>query len=552
MFSIVSHSPSGQHILSAQFALPSIVDRHYKKGVVLARSLLSSLRVCMDILPRITGQLIDRIQEMSFLQRTISLAFVVVVGIGLSGLVIFKNQSEFQPVSFGKVFGSDELVSVEKILANSGLTGYRRDGQRLLAPKKDLDRYNAALLEFDALPADLGTQMLKQYETLGPFSTDRQRQQMKEALLLQELRRMIKAVPDIEDARVAVASSERRTGWNPKPRANVAITPRAGREISATLIHSLRHVVSSMVPDLAPSDVTIFDVTRGQAFTGETPAESMESQYMSQARQYARQSEQQILKALSYIPNVGVAVQVDFDEFRSSMARRESIRSRGEISPVANRPAVIDDPENHLTGFRGTNESTREFDAQTLLSVLPKAMRVSISIPRDYLRDIATRSSSNGDNSGDRPDMLAIEDEVLFKVERTVARLISEDSGKNSITITCVDRLDGVSTDRSKSVVKSNGVRSEYVWSGGLALCALVFLVWFLRPSPMRATESGRFAVKHGSEAGQFEAPISAETDRLHSPDRATTLRDDVRGLVQSDPAAAADLLCRWLSEANQ
>ena len=51
---------------------------------------------------------------------------------------------------------------------------------------------------------------------------------MKEALLLQELRRMIKAVPDVEDARVAIASSERRTSWNQKPRstANVTIKPR--------------------------------------------------------------------------------------------------------------------------------------------------------------------------------------------------------------------------------------------------------------------------------------------------------------------------------------
>ena len=59
----------------------------------------------------------------------------------------------------------------EQALVAAGLTGFEREGQRILAPESDLDRYNAALLELDALPADLGSQMLKQYETLGPFST---------------------------------------------------------------------------------------------------------------------------------------------------------------------------------------------------------------------------------------------------------------------------------------------------------------------------------------------------------------------------------------------
>ena len=74
--------------------------------------------------------------------------------------------------------------------------------------------------------------MLKQFESLGPFTTDRQRQEMKEALLLQELRRMIEAVPDIEHARVAVANSGRRVSFGQKPRvtANVTVKPRAGRE----------------------------------------------------------------------------------------------------------------------------------------------------------------------------------------------------------------------------------------------------------------------------------------------------------------------------------
>ena len=258
------------------------------------------------------------------------------------------------------------------------MTSFRREGRKLLAPTRDLDRYNAALLESDALPADLGTQMLKQYEKLGPFSTDRQRQQMKEAFLLQELRRMMKEVPDVEDAHVAIASSERRGGWNQKPRstANVSLKPRSGRELSSGLINSLRHVVANMVPDLKPTDVTVFDVTRGQAYTGETTDDPTDSQYLQRAREFTRQYEQQIQKALSHIPFVSVTVHVDLDTLKSSMIRSETLRSKNDDRQVADRPGPDANSDPHLTGFRGSNglptETIREVSEKQLVSAMPR------------------------------------------------------------------------------------------------------------------------------------------------------------------------------------
>ena len=178
----------------------------------------------MDVLPRITRQLIDRFREMSPVQRAASIVIVFAIILAFGWLLIPNSGSTLQAISLGKDFSSDELASAEQALNSAGLKTYRRDGQKLLAPAKELDRYNAALLEFNALPPDLGSQMLKQYDSLGPFSTDRQRQHLKEAMLLQELRRMIKGVPDIDDAHVAIASSDRRTGWNQKARTTASVT----------------------------------------------------------------------------------------------------------------------------------------------------------------------------------------------------------------------------------------------------------------------------------------------------------------------------------------
>ena len=42
--------------------------------------------------------------------------------------------------------GVTKLTAAEQALVSAGLTGYRREGQRLMAPAKELNRYNAAML----------------------------------------------------------------------------------------------------------------------------------------------------------------------------------------------------------------------------------------------------------------------------------------------------------------------------------------------------------------------------------------------------------------------
>ena len=511
----------------------------------------------MDVLPRITQQWIDRLREMSPTQRAISIACVLCVGLGFCGLLLFKAPSDFQPVSFGKVFGNDELVSAERALVSAGLNGFRRDGQRLIVPRKELDRYNAALLEFDALPTDLGSQMQKQYETLGPFSTDRQRQQVKEALLLQELRRLIKAIPDIEDARVAIATPERKLNWNQKPRAtaNVAITPRKGKEISATLVSSLRHVVASMVPDLQPADVTVFDVSRGQVHIEDAIENSADSRAFNRARELARQYEQQILKTLSHIPRVVVAVQVDLNGTGSSIAHDETNRVRTPTSPVVHRSAMIDDHDPHLTGFRGAVEATIVVDEPSHMLSPPNPFRVTVTIPRDYVREVARRRTKGKITSSDRRDLNGIEEEVVTKVERVVSRLIPSDVSKRAISVLCVDRLDGDSPDNTLGASPLLALDLTYVWcaAASLGIGLLISRSWWRRSN---APASRMDPSEDVENLREIAAPIGDTHESIQPQeialDRLLILRDEVRTLIQNDPAASADLLGMWLSEAPQ
>ena len=102
---------------------------------------------------------------------------------------------------------------------------------------------------------------------------------------------------------------------------------------------------------------------------------------------------------------------------------------------------------SHLTGFRGPDGGPpRKRPAQAQLekqfvAVMSKAVQVSVSIPRDYLREIASRQVAKGEKSPERINLGFIEEDVLSKVEQIVGRLIPADSPGDAISVTCVDRL---------------------------------------------------------------------------------------------------------------
>lgn len=535
----------------------------------------------MDVLPRITRQLFELFGAMSLVQRA---TFVVVPALMLAGLgwlIVGNRPDDHQAVLFGKTFTTDELSTAEKALNTAGLMNYRREDRKLLVPAAELDRYNAALVEFDAVPPDLGSQMLKQFESLGPFSTDRHRQEMKDALLLQELRRMIKSVPDIEDARVAVANSGRKVGFGQKPRvtANVTVKPRPGRELSARLVGSLRQAVASMVPDLQATDVTVFDVARGQAFTGDVNDDSLDGRLIQRVREFTRQYEQQIQKALAFIPHATVAVHVDLDNLKSSVIRQERVRVTSEdwtADPPIQQVAHADDQDaiRHSAGFRGQpTDYLREVNERELMAAMPRAVQVSVSIPRDYFRDVATRRQSQGESNRRRLDLDSIEEEIITKVERTVGRLIPVGSPHDAISVTTIDRT-SVETEPTLSPTDQLTVMAwKHGGSWGLGLFAMLALWMLSRMAAAPAAKPSRI----DSTFDQQPLPISqtyvsepisvvtapepaikpsirvADSFPVQPMVEATTstlaVRNEILDLAQSDPATTAAVLSQWLAE---
>ncbi len=531
----------------------------------------------MDFLQQFARQFADLYRGMPSSQR-MTLTVVPLLVLAGFGWLMMQDRSTngYSALSWGKVYTTEELIAAEQALLQDGLKDFRREGQRLLVPASDIDKYNAALLKFDAMPADLGGQMLKQYESMGPFSTEKERQERKDALLLQEARRILRAIPEIQDARVAIASSGRRS-WSQKTRvtANVTVTTRGSRELSTRLARSIQAALASMVPDLNPSDVTVFDVLHGVTHKGEGADDPFDSQLLGRIKEFQQTYQDNIQRDLSYIPDVGVTVNVDVDNLKSSVIRNQVIDpkktaavytqdmkindaaqqqpARGEPGQVANRPGSVGGSngiERTRTFKDESNQTLNGVSFETaekqLIAAMPKAVQVSVAVPRDYYRSVVAKHKAAGETDAAKLDLAAVEKEVLANVAKSVKSLIPVDSPATAVTVTTIDRVTDDNPIPTLSFMDQlNDLVKQWGSTIGLAIFAIVALVMLRRAAPVPAAEP---TMDFSPAALQRSRQTAQEQDEAP---REVTQRDSLQGLVRDNPEATAAIISRWLQAAK-
>lgn len=538
----------------------------------------------MDVLQRITRQFFDLYRSMTPSQRATLTLVPLLVLAGFGWLLYQQREGGMTALSYGKVFSTEEIIAAEQALIEAGLSDFRREGQRLLVPASDVERYNAALVQFDAVPSDMGSQLLKQYESLGPFSTEKERSERREAMLLQEVRRVIKAVPEIEDARVVIASSGRRS-WSQRNKvtANVTLRPRNGREVPKKLVTSIQTAVASMVPDLSPGDVTVFDVSTGITHAQDPTDDPFDNKLVQRIDEFQRQYQRKIEQDLSYIPDIGVTVHVDVDNLKSSITRNQVVDpkkmapvfsqetnvkdtqkqqpARGEPGQVANRPGSVaatpgierDRIFNDNT-TQAVNGLSFEVTEKQIIAAMPKAVQVSVAVPREYYRNVAAQRKAAGETDARQLDPIEIEKSVTAAVTASVRALIPPDSPPTALVVNSVDRVVPSTPALTVSLTDQlyDGLRR---WGGAIVLA--VFAMMALRmlkkstpsaPPPVAVPELSPAGSGIAAQSGDA---VAAAVAGINEPPREPTRRDLIQSLVRDNPEATAAVLSKWLQAAK-
>ena len=542
----------------------------------------------MDALRRPYDWLADRLGEMPPSRR---LALLTVPAVLVTALAVLLwrggTGGDRVPVSWGKVFTTDELRTAEQTLLDAGLTEFRAEGQRLYAPASDVEQYNAVLLAENRLPGEALSEFEKQFEKSSIFTSREQLGALRDIARRKELRAVLRAVPDIADASVFWAES--RTGRWPergtRMKATVNLMPTPGTALATGRIESIRRAVANMLPDLTPEDVTVFDQSTGTAHAADAET-AADDRLLRVAESHRRRYTATIERALSYIPGVLVGVHVRLEDLQRRVERSQTVDSKqtvtlssdestrnrtsvdrppgGEPGVSSNRPQSVAPQSAGLTQTtdESTESSTRVAPSwkvveQELLAASPTAIRVDVSIPEDYHRRLAaSRGTTPPEGGADRAEydaaLAAIRTEeerkAVEKVRTLIGAAVNADGSPAdpaAVSVSTVTPIEPDVTPPAEPFASTAG-RLLREWGGTAVLAAVVLCGMVLL---------GRRAAPPLPDAADEENPLAAvgpdgakKSD--DGPPAEPTERDRLQEFVRDNPEATAMVLSRWIQQA--
>ena len=507
-----------------------------------------------------------------------------VLAVGFAGLLWGGPGGDETPVSWGKVFATDELRAAEQALIEAGLTDFRTSGQRIFAPAGEVDAYNAALMVDGRLPGDSLSEFERQFDKAGLFTSREQLAGLRDIALRKEVRKTLAAVPDIDSA--DVLWSVKQTGEWPrrskKTAATVSLMPRRGTVLESARVASIRRAVANMVPDLAEEDVTVFDQSTGTAHA-HAPGGPLDDRTQAALASHTERYRGTIREALAYIPGARVNVSVDLDAVRRQVERSQTVDSkqtvtlqadettrsrtatrrqpRGEPGVASNTPASVAEAPGpaEQTTDESTGSKTRVVPSWTtvekeLREAMPTAVRVAVSIPDDYHAAVAAGRGvvrPNGAEGEDEAAGQAYRDAVEAirvaeeeKVREHVRTLLPEGSPETAIHVATVTPI---TPDVPVVAVPWTHTLQELLneWGSTALLAALAVAGLVVLRRGMAAP------AEPPAEDGEGDAPMIAGTVPAEEVDPATLPpRDRVAALARDDPEAVAAVVNTWLRDA--
>lgn len=168
-----------------------------------------------------------------------------------------------------------------------------------------------------------------------------------------ELTRTITALADVMDARVHLAMPQ-QTGFfreQQKPSASVMLHLHGGRQLDRAQIAGIVHLVSSSVPELRPSAVSVLDQTGkllsnsddGQAGLG---LDAQQQQYKGQLEANLARRIEALLEPVVGAGNLRTTVTADLDFSQTEQTSEAFAPNQGTNAPQTLRSHVINESQN--------------------------------------------------------------------------------------------------------------------------------------------------------------------------------------------------------------
>lgn len=537
------------------------------------------------------NQLRDLFLSMTPAARITSALLLAVIVVSL-GYLFGQHQSGGNEFLFGGQFlKPSDADRVEAAIAQAGLSGYERVGGRIRVPSGQKAEYLAAVANAGSLPANFDALMSEALSGSSFDSRPVQQQRIKN-VLQRQLSMIVSAMDGVEQARVLYDVQEPQGFQKRQVSATVSVRPAAGETLTPKREKMIRAAVAGAIAGLDPGGVTILNTADGSASLaggGVSPDEFDDPYYQTKAR-YEELLRVKIADLLDRIPGMRVQVSADLDkvltmEMRTVKAEGDAmvLRENNDSEIITNtrkehgqRPGTFvqgpgappaDDQATVVSKTEITDTDNEFFPATTeqLLTesgLVPKHVRVSVSIPTDYVHRV-WREQTPDATPDDRPtteQLDRIKGNTTTEIQNIVMPQLPEQEGKKDFNVVQVSYLPSLTPTPSTPPSLASEAwfwtqqHSSSLLTGLFALIVLVMLRSVIKAIPasepamsldLPATPDR--AAGDNDSAGEEKPENKRPRLKLN---KGPTLKDDLAEIVREDPDAAAAILRSWISKA--
>ncbi|MEE8452621.1 MAG: hypothetical protein V3R99_11925 [Thermoguttaceae bacterium] len=547
----------------------------------------------MEVFHQTFSQLSDLFRSMSPGSRITAGLLLVVVVVSLGYLFTGQIASPDTDLMNGQPVPASLIPAMLAAFDAAGLKStYEIRGTQILVPRGQQTTYLAALADAGALPPNIHDVLAEPMKDASSFMSSADREAKEKVAKQRALSMIVSSMKGVRTAYV-LYETKKKGGLRREEAttAVVMVTPAASDSLTGKLVSAIRHLVADAI-NTPPENVGIVD-TDGRNYPGDPDGPGGENRFVTLKRVHAEAYRGKILKTLSYVPGVTVAVSVELNlekEWSETDIQYnpkgfafsemdESVSESSETPRVAGAPGFssqgsMNTPQR-LSGSYGQGSSTslestkREVDSipdviQKAIKkegLTPKRVTVSVAVPSSYYKKIW--KELNPPEEGEEPatpeqaDLATIQVTEEAKIKEAIAILLPVPEGiadaGDLVKITTFQDI-----PPAEMPVPGMG-ENAMVWFGqywstvgmiGLAAFSLVMLRSMVRSSaPESEVRKPRVASIEGEESERSEEDnIEHRLSRFAGSGR--SLRDELSELVKEDPDAAANILKGWIGSA--
>ncbi|MBN2647014.1 MAG: flagellar M-ring protein FliF [Thiotrichales bacterium] len=412
-----------------------------------------------------------------------------------------------------------------------------------------------------------------------------------------ELAKSVASINAVKSARVMLGLPKRSVfvRKEQKPTASVVVQLHAGRSLNEEQVSSIVYLVSSSIPNMEPTSVTVVD-QNGNLLTDESRTSNSMLHMSMKQLDYTRQVEQTLSNRIVDLlaPIVGgvdkvraqVTADLDFTQeeltrenyqpdpnaVRSEQQVREINREQGPAGvpgALTNQPPRAGlapeesyNPNTDPNVKNSSEKTTRNYELDRTISHVKNSIgsirRLSVAVVLDDKITLNTEGTV---------ERLALSEEELQRYRQLVSDTVALDEARGD-TLTVVNA--------SFAVVSEEQVQATPIWQESwfwelvkqllAGLAVLIILLVVVRPLLRELTQREKTVLEYPEEVPQeieeienideiskaleqmneevqkTAASVEAESKAEHE------LLDKVRSIVEKDPKVAAHVLRQWIN----